>query len=162
MLIAKDEWERKIFTEFATAANMLIDPGSVVSGTPPQPDILFSTSGQAACVELVEITDQGLAKNHMKSLKTGRVSGGFFSQEQPLETALFGKARKTYRTQGAPLDLVAYYDKQFPAVSVEPDLIQNTIGAVAAGMVDSGVWRRIWVYDSWSKSILWVHPSQRT
>ena len=40
MLIPKDEWERKVFAEFAAAAGLEVDPASVTSGVPPQPDAL--------------------------------------------------------------------------------------------------------------------------
>lgn len=158
MLIPKDEWERKIFTEFALAAGLKVDPGSVTSGVPPQPDIRFTVHGIEQWAELVEITDQDLARKHMQSLRTGAILGGVFSQHVPLERAITGKAQKEYATNGSTLDLVAHYDKQYPPDSVEPDLIPLTVGPIAANMVDSGVWTRIWVYDGWNKRILWVHP----
>jgi len=54
--------------------------------------------------------------------------------------------------------LLAYYDKQYPAVSVEPDLIPQTMGQVAADMVASGVWSCVWVYDRWNHQVLWTYP----
>jgi len=155
MLIPKDEWERKIFAEFAAAAGISVDSGSIASGTPPRPDIRFSVQGVQHWAELVEITDQDLARGHMTSLKTGAITGGFFSQEVPLERAVRLKAVKTYETRGSPLHLVAYYDKQFPAIEVEPDLIPRMIGDLAAQMVTSGVWTNVWVYDNWSKAVVW-------
>jgi hypothetical protein len=158
MLIPKDEWERNIFLEFATAASLGVDPGSVSSGIPPQPDIRFTVAGVERWAELVEITGQDLAKNHMISIKTGAITGGAFSQRVPLERSIQSKAAKSYETNGSRLDLLAYYDKQFPAVSVEPDLIPQAIGQVVATMVASGVWTRVWVYDTWKKRVLWVYP----
>jgi hypothetical protein len=58
MLIPKDEWERKIFTDFARVAGLAVDPQSVTSGVPPQPDIRFTVRGVERWFELVEITDQ--------------------------------------------------------------------------------------------------------
>jgi hypothetical protein len=158
MLIRKDEWERKIFGEFAEAACLAVDPGSITSGQPPQPDIRFTVCGVEHWTELVEITDQDLARRQMTSLKTGIVAGGFFSQRTPLERSIRSKAAKTYMTNGSRLDLLAYYDKQYPAVSVEPDLIQQTMGKVAADMIASGVWSRVWVYDGWNRQVLWAFP----
>lgn len=155
MLIPKDEWERRMFAEFAAAAGIRVDSGSIASSTPPRPDIRFSVGGVQRWAELVEITDQELARRHMTSLKTGATTGGFFSQAIPLERAVRLKALKTYETQGSPLGLVAYYDKQFPAVEVEPNLIPRTIGDLAAQMVASGAWANVWVYDNWSKAVLW-------
>ena len=158
MLIPKEEWERKIFWEFAGAARLNVDSGSVSTGVPPRPDIRFTVAGVERWAELVEITDQDLAENHMKSLKTGAITGGAFSQRVPLERSIRSKAAKSYETNGSRLDLLAYYDKQFPAISIEPDLIPQAIGQVAAEMVASGVWTRVWVYDTWSKKILWAYP----
>src|SRR5690349_4675305 len=118
MLTPKDEWERHVFMEFVSAAGLRIDPLSVASGTPPEPDIRFTVNGATHWAELVEITDQDLAKRHMQSLKSDTITGGFFSQTMPLARAISSKARKTYETGGLPLILVAYYDKQFPAESV--------------------------------------------
>lgn len=158
MLIPKDEWERKIFCEFAGAAGLDVDSRSVSTGVPPQPDIRFTVAGVEQWAELVVITDQDLAKNHMKSIKTRAITGGAFSQRVPLERSTRRKAARSHETNGSRLDLLAYYDKQSPAISVEPDLIPQAIGQVAAEMVASGVWTRVWVYDTWGIRVLWAHP----
>lgn len=158
MVIQKDEWERNIFLEFANAASLGVDPGSVSSGAPPQPDIRFTVAGVEQWTELVEITDQDLAKNHKKSIKTRKIIGGAFSQRVPLERSIKRKATKSYETNGSKLDLLMYYDKQYPPVSVERDLISQAIGQEVANMVGSGVWTRVWVYDTWKKRVLWVYP----
>ena len=121
MLIPKDEREKRIFSEFCAAAQLQVDSGSIASGTPPQPDVLFAVSGRPRWAELVE-------------------------------------KGKTYGIGGSPLELVAYYDKQHPATSVQPRLIPETVGPIAAEMIASGVWQRIWVYDTWHKEVLWVYP----
>jgi hypothetical protein len=113
---------------------LAVDPGSVTSGVPPQPDIRFTVGGVERWFELVEITDQDLARNHMQSLKTGAI------ERVPLERSIGSKAAKAYATNGSRLDLLAHYDKQYPAVSVEPELIPQTMGLVAADMIASGVW----------------------
>ena len=155
MVIPKEEWERRIFAEFAAAAGLRLDAGSIKSGTPPEPDIRFSIGGVQCWAELVEITDEDLARRQTISLKTGAITGGSFSQSVPLERAVRLKAMKKYETKGSPLGLLAYYDKQFPAVEVEPDLIPRIIGDLAAQMVASGAWANVWVYDNWRKAVLW-------
>jgi hypothetical protein len=161
MLTPKDEWERKIFLEFADAAGLVFDAGSVSSGNPPEPDIRFTVAGQERWAELVEITDEDLARRHMTSVKTGAITGGAFSQRLPLERSIRTKAGKTHQTNGSHLDLVAYYDKQFPVTTVEQDLIPEAIGPIAAEMVASGVWARVWLSDGWSKSVVWAYPADR-
>ena len=147
-----------MFEEFSTVAELEVDPSSVVSSEPPEPDIAFTVDGKRRFAELVEITDQELAEKVSVSLKTGRITGGAFSQAAPLVAAFQSKSAKTYLTHGAALLLLAYYDKQYPAHSVDPDLIPRSVGAIAARMVDSEVWQRSWVYDSWQKRVLWVYP----
>ena len=148
-----------MFSAFAQVSGLSIDHESIKSAVPPEPDIVFTIRGETHYAELVEITDRDLAERWSRSMKTNKIVGGFYSQDRPLTTALESKVRKSYATNGAPLLLLAYYDKQFPADSVDPDLIPRTVGDIAARMVSSGVWQRIWVYDSWKTRVLWVHPS---
>ena len=112
--------------------------------------------------ELVEIPDEGPARNHMMSLRTAAITGGAFSQRAPLERSIKSKAGKSYDTAGARLDLLAYYDTQCSADSVEPELIPETIGPVAAEMIASGTWSRVWVYDSWNRRVLWSYPENES
>jgi hypothetical protein len=160
MLMPRDEWERTIFREFAGVAQLNVDPGSITSGLPPQPDIRFTVGGLEHWAELVEITDQDLARRHMNSLGNGAITGGFFSQSRPLERSIRRKAGKAYATNDSRLDLLAYYDKQYPAVTVEPDLIPQTMGHVATDMIASGIWSCVWVYDRWNREVLWVYPDR--
>src|SRR5262245_52002065 len=158
MLMPKADWERKMFTEFVTASGLPVDPASIASREPPAPDVEFILAGQQHFAELVEITDEGLARRHSIGVKTGAMIPGAFSQAVPLVDAFQGKSKKTYATGGAPLFLLAYYDKQYPADSIDPDLIPREVGAIAAAMVGSGVWKAVWVYDSWNKRVLWHYP----
>ena len=147
-----------MFAEFASVAGLGVEPGSISSTEPPEPDISFVCHGKQHFAELVEITDQRLARRVSISLKEMRITGGSFSQRKPVFEAFQRKSQKMYRTGGAPLVLLAYYDKQFPADSVESGLIPQEVGEIAATMVDSGVWQRTWVYDRWEKRVLWVYP----
>lgn len=62
MLVSKDEWERRMFLEFAQSAGMAVDTGSISSGIPPHPDIEFTVGGEERWTELVEVVDQDLAE----------------------------------------------------------------------------------------------------
>ena len=158
MLVPKADWERKIFTEFVAASGLQVDADSIESRKPPEPDIRFSVNGRIHYAELGEITDQDLARRVVLSLRTGTSRGGFYSQELPLARLFRSKNEKTYDVGDAPLWLLAHYDKQYPAVEVDPDLIPRTVGDVAAQMVQSGVWAKLWVYDGWGKQVLWAFP----
>jgi len=158
MMIPKAEWERLMFTEFAAASGLPIELDSIASRKPPAPDIEFMLAGQQHFAELVEITDEDLARRHSIAVKTGAMTAGAFSPATPLVDAFQGKSQKRYSTGGAPLILLAYYDKQYPADSIDPGLIPREVGAIAAEMVASGGWKQVWVYDSWKKRVLWCHP----
>ena len=107
--------------------------------------------------ELVEITDPTVAIGLNESIKTGKAAGGAFSQEEPLLYAVESKQKKTYQSKG-PVQLLAYYDKQYPWSYADPTFIPDTIAQIAKEMVDSGVWSRIWVYDTWERQVLWSFP----
>jgi hypothetical protein len=63
------------------------------------------------------------------------------------------KTASTYKTDGAPLDLVLYYDKQFPIAPAE--ILKGCQADIEAALIPNGPFSRIWIYDSWGKSILW-------
>jgi hypothetical protein len=150
--------ERQVFQEFCTAMSLSVDPNSVASRRPPHPDLECQVGGRCRRVELVEVTDQQLARRTSVSLKTKRPTGGAFSQEEPLFRAFVQKAHQTYETRGAPFFLLAYYDKQPRPADVCPDLIRRVVGGVAQGMVRFEGWRGTWVYDTRMQRLLWAYP----
>ena len=62
MKTPKAERERHIFAEFASVAGLEVDPNSISSAEPPSPDMEFILHGNRHFAELVEVTDQGLAR----------------------------------------------------------------------------------------------------
>lgn len=151
--VRKETHEMKVFTAFSQAANF--DLGSSANCKPPYADVRCFIGGKPYFFELGEITDERLAQDVSESLKSGIDGpGGCFSEEGPLLRLLLNKARVTYQTDGAPLDLVLHYFKQFP---IDPaGVMRSKQSAVAAALLPYGPFSRIWVYDGWSKSILWT------
>jgi hypothetical protein len=45
--------------------------------------------------------------------------GGWFSEQEPLIGRIGAKAKKTYITAGKPIDLLLYYERQFPFAPAE-------------------------------------------
>jgi hypothetical protein len=110
----------KVFTEFAVAASLHVDSGTPGNEKPPLPDISCSIGGQPYLFELREITDEGLAGEIGRSLRSAADGeGGFLSEEEPLGRMISKKAASTYETGGVPLHLVLHYDKQYPFAPVE-------------------------------------------
>jgi histidyl-tRNA synthetase len=154
----KAQWERDVFIEFYMAANLPVDSGSLKNEKFPRPDLSCSIEGKLHYFELVEITDEDVARKLSIALKTMRPTGGAFSQTRPLINAFEAKSAKPYSVGNAPLELLAYYDKQYPPTD-DLSIISKTVEPMAARMVESGQWSRVWIYDRWNKTILWVYPN---
>lgn len=110
----KELAEMTAFLGFLVAASLNVDPGTPRNEKPPLPDISCRIEGRPYLFELGEITDEELAADVSTSLRTGEVGGGCFSEEGPLIRIIRKKAASTYKTNGAPLDLLLHYDKQYP------------------------------------------------
>lgn len=112
--------------------------------------------GEKHYFELGEVTDQNLAARVATALREMRVTAGFFSQDHPLIKVFSDKARKTYGNLDGPLELVVYYDKQYPP----PDrgLKESTLRDLELIVRDmlNGAWARVWLYDTWNKAVLSV------
>jgi hypothetical protein len=121
------------------------------------PDIKCIIGGVLYFAEMCEITDPELAERHAVALKKMKIKGGAFSQVQPIVECFEKKSRKQYPIGNARLFLLAYYDRQTPAVNIEPHLISRVVGNIAAGMVASGAWNAVYVYDKTSDKVMWVH-----
>jgi hypothetical protein len=111
----KELAEMTAFIRFTAAASLNVDSGTPKNEKPPLPDISCSIGGAPYLFELGEITDEELAADVSTSLRTGvDGAGGFFSEEVLLIRIIRKKAASTYETNGAPLDLILQYDKQYP------------------------------------------------
>jgi hypothetical protein len=107
---------------------------------------------------LGEITDRGLASGLSKAIKTGEITGGAFSQDQPFAYILEQKSNKSYRIRKVGiLELILYYDKQYPPPQ-SWNLAASLGHSIAEKMIQQGPWIRIWVYDDWKKKVLWQYP----
>jgi len=150
----KERMELTAFIGFIKAANLEADFNSITNCIPPLPDMSCLINGERYFFELGEIIDENLAQDVRTSSRAGvDSSGGFFSEAKPLIRLLHKKAGSTYRTDGAPLDLVLHYDLQAP---YDPaSLLRDRESDVAAALSPNGPFSRIWVYDSWTKTILW-------
>jgi len=150
----KELAERSAFLGFIEAAKVKVDPDSAANEEPLLPDISCKIEGAPYFFELGEITDENLAKDISTSLRDGiDGEGGFFSEEQPLIRIVRKKKSKTYQTNGAPMDLVLYYDKQFQIAPAE--YLKLYKADIDACVTPDGAFSRIWIYSSWTKSILW-------
>jgi|SRR5579863_894166 len=151
--------ELRAFLEFVKASSLAIDPSSAVCLDPPYPDIGCRLLSSPYFFELGEVTDEGLARRYSESLRTGRITGGSYSQDEPLKSIITSKAQKTYQTGGVPVDLLLYYWKQPP---YDPVIQQSLIELrdVIDHILSSGPFSRIWLYE-YPKMVLASFGSER-
>jgi hypothetical protein len=72
--IPKDERERFIFGKFAPLAGIGIDPATIESRNPPEPDILCKVgNGQTLAFELCELIDSGYARTAAELVDTNSI-----------------------------------------------------------------------------------------
>ncbi len=143
----------KLFLDFKEAATLEVDFGSEKNEKPPLPDIGCTISGSPYFFELGQIVDEELARDVNTSRRTGAdEASGWFSAEGPLVRIIRNKAGSSYQTNGAPVDLVLYYDEQYPFESAD---YLGKYGGEVAQALNPGPFTRIWIYDTWTKTIVW-------
>lgn len=137
--------ELRAFVGFGNASGLTIRPNSVVCLDPPRPDIGCRLGSSPYLFELGEVTDEDLARRYSKCVRMGQITGGFYSQAEPLKRMIESKAQKAYECDGAPTDLVLYYWKQAPyCPAVQQVLIE--LRSVIHHMLSTGPFSRIWLY----------------
>jgi hypothetical protein len=157
--VRKETGEMTVFTEFAVAASLHVDSGTPRNEKPPLPDISCTIGGQPHLFELGEIMDEGLAGEVGRSLRSGvDGEGGLLSEEEPLVRMISKKTASAYETGGVPLHLVLHYDKQYPFAPVE--YLRGRESEIAAALAPNGPFSRIWIYDGWSKTVLWERGAE--
>ena len=137
----KAERERNVFRTFVEESGLQIDPESIESRTPPEPDILCldRIDGKLA-FELVEICAEDLAQSIAMAGKKGGVA--YVRSSDPSGNAIRKKLEKIYRTE-YPLDLLCYTDGR----TVSPDdVIIDTIRSMSG--INIGQFQRIWLLST--------------
>lgn len=161
----KETHERVVFEEFATAAGLTLDADSVSNERPPKPDIRCKVSGETRFFELARLVDPTLAQDVNESIRRlqrgdKRVVTSAVSLKDPLIERIRGKAAKDYETDGAPVDLLLYYDSEIPAFELPPPG-QFAEWAKAYMLPEiqknPGPFARFWVLDRNEKRVLWCH-----
>lgn len=158
-ILNKQELERQVFLEFAEAAKVDVEQGSVKSEDPPIPDISCKIDGKTCYFELTRVADQAIANDigHINkvSRKTGEAPCGktsSYSDKEILETAVSKKAKIPHKTDGCRFDLLVYCDGYFHP-RIQMDLVRESIKRLEKSYENR--WNKIWLYDQTSKKILW-------
>ena len=148
--------ERSSFRQFAKAVPLGIDPRTIKSCVPPEPDILCRVDGELQYFELGEVTDEGLARRRSLAVKRGdAISAGSFLQIEPLCRIYDQKCGKAYTTDSKVVNLVLYYstDRQVPYTEGLQAEISARKSEIVRKLVKSP-FETAWLFDSWSQSII--------
>jgi hypothetical protein len=151
----KEIRESRSFVGFARASGLPIDAMGHTNEKPPLPDISSTVDGQPHYFELGEITDEGLARRVSISERTGELTGGPFSQSEPLLKMFREKCGKAYPTNGVPVDLVLYYSRQYPHEGALLEYLKIHTTEISS-LIASSPYKRVWIYSDWPpQKILW-------
>lgn len=144
------------FGRFARVAPLDIDPRTIETCEPPQPDIRCRIFGASHYFELGEVTDQALAEEAGKAARQGGdVFGGSCSQLSPLRRILNQKCAKKYAANGRPLHLLLHYSVGHQSPNTA--LLQGEISRAHQAIVDSlekGPFSYLWLYDGWDDGVI--------
>lgn len=149
----KEARERLMFSGFAAQCGLDVDHASIASCSPPLPDIRCTINGTPYFFELAEVVPQEQAQ----ALATkGVYTAGFPDPEdkgsKAMEAIIRQKQTKTYQTDGAPVDLLLYFNKDFPMYLPDEasDDAPTGIDIAITECKQHGPFTRIWTYCSWN------------
>jgi hypothetical protein len=135
---AKASKEVRLFLEFLERSRLPVDPSTVESREPPEPDVrcVIQQDGPVA-FELVEICNSELAKDIGDQLRRG-TKPRFHMLDDLSRAAFLGKLRKNYHTD-EPIELLCYTGRT--AVPDDRSLLTLRDLADCHGL---GPFRRVW------------------
>lgn len=150
----KEARERLMFGGFAAQCGLEVDHASITSCSPPLPDIRCAIDGTPYFFELAEVVPQEQAQ----ALATkGVYTTGFPDPKnkgpKAMEAIIRQKQTKAYETDGAPVDLLLYFNKDFPMYLPDETSGDDTTTAIDNAISECkqhGPFARIWTYCSWN------------
>ncbi len=150
----KEARERLMFGGFASRSGLEIDPSSITSCAPPLPDIRCTINVSTYFFELAEAVPakqaQALAT---KGVYTYGVPDPDDNGAKAIEAIIRQKQKKAYETGGAPVDLLLYFNKDFPIYLSDIAGDEDAPTAIDLAVRDCkahGPFTRIWMYCSWN------------
>jgi hypothetical protein len=148
----KEASELAVFRDFAKATGLAVLTST--NAKPPEPDIRCNIDGGVYWFELGRITDPKLARaiNRPKDLKAFS-----FDQKEPFVSIIQKKTKARYDVQGGPVDLVLYFEQQPPDRAALTRHVMEHAAELSA-LRETGPFTRVWIYDTWSRSLLWHLP----
>jgi hypothetical protein len=152
----KSAIEIGIFRAFRTASGLPVDEGSEANRNPDYPDIECSIAGQQYFFELGRIISPEVAEK--LEPKRRKLEGGFsFNQEQPLLDIVESKKKKSYTTNGSPVDLILHFDLRLGTGATVERLIQRNPNLLEC-LCTTGPFKRVWVFDEHANKVVLMAP----
>lgn len=145
--------EMLVFLSFASVSGLPIDEGSPENGAQGYPDIGCTISGQPYWFELGQIINEEVAEK-LNPRRRKQESGFSYDQEQPFVERVKDKATKSYKTEGAPVDLILHFDLRLGTAASVRRLIEKH-GTLLDSLTTSGPFQRVWIFDEHTKEIVW-------
>lgn len=132
--------EVRVFLEFAARGPLKIDPQTIESRPTPEPDIrcVDSTTGRPRAFELVQLTDEKLAKDVSRQAKHGEEARFRWTADQT-EATYRDKVEKSYTTDCA-VELLVY-----AGLNVTPDDVVIPTLHEMIDRVGFGQFERVWL-----------------
>ena len=154
----KKEWERKVFESFVRVCSLGICAESVSLPDPPGPDVRCTIDGSEYFFELGEVVpnEQAEALSN-KGVYRSSIPDPKERGPKALLRILAQKQQKRYQTDGSPVDLILYFNKDFSSYISDvifEDEEPTMIGRAFAECLKQGPFKRIWIYDTWADKIL--------
>jgi len=145
--------EMSVFLSFVRSSGLEIDEGSAENRDPDYPDIVCTISNQEYFFELGRIISEEVAAKLNPNRRTPE--GGFsYDQAKPLLELVCSKSAKTYRSDGAPVDLVLHFDLRLGTAATMARLIERN-PRLFDSLSTAGPFRRVWVFDEHTQQIIW-------
>ncbi|MBL0276901.1 MAG: hypothetical protein IPQ24_12540 [Anaeromyxobacter sp.] len=159
---SKKAHEREVFLEFSVAAGLGVAPDSVQSPDEPKPDIMCGLDGVTTYFELGRILDSAFVEQRITAMRVApaQVPLDITRVRLPERTMLEQKLGKSYEVDGAPFELLLYYDfedanPRTASIAAEP--IEGLVRHVWRPLLEvhPRVFRRVWVYERFRRVVLW-------
>jgi hypothetical protein len=154
--------EKEVFLEFVRGARLLIDPASIASRPPPEPDIYCVDESGPVYFELGRLLDPEMQRMRLHAMRRApeQVACADYDVKLPERQMLTRKIAKTYQTGNVPVELLLYYDNtnwlvgDVPAV---PDFAAHAECVMRPPCEIQRQFRQVWVFERHQKTVLWSY-----
>jgi hypothetical protein len=153
LLTAKEKREQKVFAAFAKRSGLKIIECSIKSCKWPMPDICCNLDGSDYFFELTEVVSQLQAQAlNTKGVYTSAIPDPDELGPRAMVNIIRQKQNKTYEIGKSKVDLLLYFDKDFPTyfLDLKSDAGPTDIGLAVGECKRLGPFSRIWSYCGWS------------